>query len=210
MCARDLFWSYANRDSNEYHLIGANLALRKNIVKKIGFFNEKIIPNEETELLRRLKNSGFKLVYKKELYIHRNHRKSLSDLARQFHHYGIGRMKQILYNGSIEDLIFIFPAAFLFYSISLFFFNPEWFLTPLFLYFILSFATSWKASFKYGRPSLIFTLPVIFFVIHISYALGIVDEFLNSIIKIEKKETVIKMRVKKIGLADLRNNPDLT
>ncbi|OGK47551.1 hypothetical protein A2963_00770 [Candidatus Roizmanbacteria bacterium RIFCSPLOWO2_01_FULL_40_13] len=189
---------------SEYHLIGANLALRKKIVKKLGGFNEKIMPNEETELLRRIKKAGYKLVYKKELSIYRQQRKSIWDLANQFHHYGIGRMKQIVYNGSFEDVIFFVPIIFVLYLFSLLFYDPVWYSAPLLLYLGLSFATSLKATLKYKQFGLLFTLPLIFPVIHISYALGLQHEIIRRIFLKKQSETrQPKLKVKTLYLQDL-------
>lgn len=194
---------------NEYHLIGANLALRKKSVEKIGFFNEKIFPNEETELLRRLKKTGYNLIYNKNLSINRSHRKNLKDLAKQFFNYGVGRTKQIMHNGSLEDFIFVLPVGFFLYLISLFFYNPKWYLYPLFLYLLLALLTSWKASLKYRKADLIFSLPTIFLVIHISYAFGIIYESINFLFSNQKELNLKKIKVRIIKLADLSNNSNL-
>ncbi|MDE2589049.1 MAG: glycosyltransferase, partial [Patescibacteria group bacterium] len=57
------------RSADEFHLIGANLALRKKAVQKCGGFNEKITPNEETELLARMKKKGYSLSYNPQLFV---------------------------------------------------------------------------------------------------------------------------------------------
>lgn len=191
-------------EGNEYQLIGANLALRKKTVEKIGLFNEKIVPNEETELLRRLKKVGYKLVYNKDLSIQRSQRKTLKDLAKQFFHYGVGRMKQILYNGTFEDLIFILPIAFVFYLTSLLLFHPIWSLIPLFLYLVLSLATSLKAASKYKKAFLILALPIIFLIIHISYASGIIYEILSQFLfKKDVKKHKNRFKISILSLRDV-------
>lgn len=167
---------------DEYHLIGANLALRKKYVTKVGMFNEQIVPNEETELLRRLKKARYGLLYLNNLSIIRTHRSSVLGLAKQFYHYGIGRMKQIKYNGNKSDLIFFIPVGFALYISSLFFFRPNFYLVPLLFYLIFSYLTSLKAAFKYKKLDIFFSLPLVFFVIHVSYAIGIANEFLNIIL----------------------------
>ena len=193
-----------SKEGSEYHLIGANLALRKKTVEKVGMFNEKVVPNEETELLRRLKWAGYSLIYKKELSIRRSHRKTVTGLAKQFHHYGVGRMKQILYNGSFEDLLFIIPSGFALYLISLYFFHPLWYFLPLVLYLLLAFTTSVKAALKYRKVDLFFILPLVFITTHISYALGIMHEALNQSIfkKVEKRQSN-RFKVKVLSLNPL-------
>jgi cellulose synthase/poly-beta-1,6-N-acetylglucosamine synthase-like glycosyltransferase len=64
----------------DYHFIGANLALRRKVAIAVGRFDEKIIPNEETELLRRLRDIGYLLKFNKDLFIYRNQRKTYGNL----------------------------------------------------------------------------------------------------------------------------------
>jgi len=186
-----------SKKGSEYRLIGANLALRKDAVIAVGKFNENIVPNEETELLRRLKKAGYGLKYNEKLFIYRENRKNILSLAKQFHHYGVGRMKQILINFIPEDILFIIPIGFLIYLITLIFFHPLWSIFPLFLYFILGMATSLKASIKFKKPDLLVTMLLIFPIVHISYAIGLLHELLfkgNS----EKRKNSNVGRVTKI------------
>jgi succinoglycan biosynthesis protein ExoA len=179
-----------NVNGSEYNLVGANLALRKSYIKKVGYFNEKIVPNEETELIRRLKNAGYKLIYNKNLYIRRNQRKNFTGLFRQFHHYGRGRMKQIINKPTISDILFLGPILFFIYFISLIIFNTFYNFIPLVLYLLLALATSIKAAFKYHRFDLLITLPIIFPIIHISYTIGLLNELYDKLLgtKINNKK----------------------
>lgn len=170
-------WSkQPNKFGTDHNFIGSNLALRRKAVIKVGKFNESIIPNEETELLRRLRKAGYTLKYNQKLYIYRNQRKDIFQLVKQFHHYGTGRMKQTLYNFIPEDVIFIIPIGFLFYLISLIFFRPKWYLAPLVIYLLLGLATSIKASIKHKKPELLITMMPIYPIIHLSYSIGLLHE----------------------------------
>lgn len=162
---------------SEYRLIGANLALRKSAVLKVGGVNELIVPNEETELLRRLEKKGYKLLYDKNLYIYRNHRENLVKLAKQFCHYGRGRVKQMKNSPKTEDLLFLLPAGFFLYLITLTLYHPAWYLAPLFIYTLVGIATSVKAAIKYRKPDLLIALSIIFPVIHLSYTYGLIEGF---------------------------------
>lgn len=179
----------ATTNATEEYLIGANLALRKNAVISVGGFDEKIIPNEETELLRRLKKKGYRLSYLPSLFIYRSHRKNLRELYKQFVFYGRGRMKQLLKSQSSMDIIFIVPLMFLFYCISLLFFHSFFYVIPLLIYILLALATSAKASIVHKRFDLLFVMPCIFPIIHIAYAIGLIEEF---IFRIGSKSKYIK------------------
>ncbi len=184
----------SSETGNEYRLIGANLALRKSAVIKVGGFNEKIVPNEETELLRRLSKAGYKLNYNKNLFIRRENRKNMLKLIKQFHHYGIGRMKQMK-NGFIkEDIVFLIVIGFYLYLITLIFFHPIWYLAPVFIYITGAGATSLKAAVKHHDLTLLLSMPLIFPFIHTSYVFGLIHELLfpiNRLVNTKKSSSNI-------------------
>lgn len=175
-------WSNHVKDifGKDYHFIGANLALRKEAVIDVGGFDEKIVPNEETELLRRLQAAGYLLKFNKNLFIYRNQRKNLLALSKQFYHYGKGRMKQIKKKIIFQDFILFAPIAFGIYLLTLVIFHPLWYILPFLIYFLLGFATAMKASMKYKKPSLLLTMPMLFPIVHLSYAAGMVNELLTK------------------------------
>lgn len=177
-----------DKKGSEYRFVGANLALRRNAVLKVGKFNERIVPNEESELIRRLKKAGYQLKYNRKLFIYRDQRNNIVKLFKQFHHYGVGRMKQILHNFNPDDILFIAPIAFLFYLVSLIVYHPIWYLIPLSIYLILGILTSLKASIKYRNFSLFPSMIGVFPLIHLSYAFGLIHELmLPNIIKSGRK-----------------------
>lgn len=191
-------WSKLKQNSSiDYYFIGANLALRKKLVLKVGGFDENIVPNEETELLRRLKQKGYIIQFNEKLFIFRNQRKNLYLLAKQFHHYGKGRMKQIKKQPIFDDIVFVAPIFFVFYIISLFFFHPIWYLLPLFIYTILGCLTSFNAAIKYKKPSVFLAMLFLFPTIHFSYAFGLMEEHAQTWIpeilrtKIKKPKKII-------------------
>ena len=171
----------------DYHFIGANLSFRKKTAVDVGGFDEKIVPNEETELLRRLQAKGYLLKFNKHLFIHRNQRKNLWELAKQFYHYGKGRMKQIKKKIIFQDFILSAPIAFGFYLLTLIVFHPLWYFLPLVTYFFLCIATTMKASVKYKKLSLLLTMPILFPIVHLSYAAGMVNEMLAKSRQNKKK-----------------------
>jgi succinoglycan biosynthesis protein ExoA len=206
MRMRFRYSSQVGNRGSEYRLIGANLALRKAAVVKVGKFNEKIYPCDETELLRRLKKAGYKLRYNNKLFIYRNHRKNIYSLMKQFHYYGTGRMKQIMHSFNFGDPLFFIPIGFSFYLISLLFYHPIWYLIPLFLYILLAISTSFKAALKYNQLDLVISMSLIFPVIHISYAWGLIHGFFLKIINQDKKiKKKHKVRVKILTYGS-RNN----
>ncbi len=174
-------WSKQPNSSNtiDYQFIAANLAIRKEAVLEIGGFDERFYPSEETDLVRRIKNKGYKVKYSDKLIVFQNHKRKNSYLiSERFFHYGEGRMRQILKNPIKEDFIFILPIGFSLYLLSLVFFNPFWYFLPIVIYLILGLLTSLKAALKYKKYSLIFLMTVIYPIVHLSYAMGLINGFI--------------------------------
>lgn len=194
-------WSSHVEDifGKDYHFIGANLALRKKTVIGVGGFDEKIVPNEETELLRRLQDAGYLLKFNKNLFIYRDQRKNLLALSKQFYHYGKGRMKQIKKKIILQDFILFAPVAFGFYLVTLVFFYQLWYFLPLLTYLFLGLATAAKASIKYKKSSLLLTMPVLFPIVHLSYAVGMVNELLTETNKNKKNYKINIVYVKRFA-----------
>ncbi len=188
--------------ANEYQLIGANLALRKTAVLKVGGFDETIVPNEETELLRRLKTKGYELEYNQSMFIYRYHRGTVYQLIKQFSHYGSGRMKQIKKEFIPQDFLLMSPIAFILYIFSLIIIHPFWYLTPLFLYLVLGIATSVKAAIKYKKIILVLCMPLLFPLIHFSYAAGLLHEFFSIPGKINTKGKIRINYIKQFPLQE--------
>lgn len=175
------------KKTSEFELIGANVALRKSVLLKVGGFDETIVPNEETELLRRLTQKGYSLIYNPKLVVFRSNRKTLFALCKQFYYYGQGRTKQLLKNSVVTDIIFLVPILFLFYVFSLIFIHKPIYYIPIALYVLLGLATATKAAIKYKRVDLLFTMLFVFPLVHGSYAIGLLSEFLHKSETIHEK-----------------------
>lgn len=182
-------------DASEYKLIGANLALRKSAVKKVGMFNEQIYPCDETDILRRLQNADYKIKYNNNLFIFRDHRKSLIDLARQFFFYGTGRMKQIKRGFKLEYTFFLIPIMFTMYLVSLFFYRSSTYLAPLIMYLILSLGTSLAVAWRSKKYLVAFLTFFIFPIIHVAYSIGLICEFFKDHENVKTGEVKLKMNI---------------
>ncbi len=172
------------RESNETELILCNLCIKREVYLKIGGLNESIYPNEENEFMNRLKKNGYKLIYDPEAFIFRSRRKNFTQLIKQHLNYGRGRIEQTLVEGIHPHTIqFFIPLGFLFYLLTLpFLCNLSYYL-PLIIYLFLSFisAAGWAVETK--KPVVFFIMPIIYLVMHISYASGIIWGFIRQKIK---------------------------
>jgi GT2 family glycosyltransferase len=201
---------------NDYHFIGCNLAFRKNIVKKIGGFDERFRANDETELIRRIRDKGFLLRYSHKLVVYKGQRSNPVLLAKQFHHYGKGRMQHLLKNPQREDLFLLAPLGFMGYLFSLPFYRSELYVLPLGFYIFLGVLTALKASIKHKRPDLLVTMNILFPVIHISYGMGLLHELISrdlpilgwSKANLNKKSYSTQLQILKVNTVgrDMRSN----
>lgn len=75
---------------------GVNMAVRKDIVQRVGGFDEQFGPGtpipagEDQELLARIISQGYKIVYEPSALVWHRHRPTLEELNRTLFQYGIG------------------------------------------------------------------------------------------------------------------------
>ena len=190
-------WSMQTKNNiiSDYHFIGSNLALRKKFVNQINGFDEKFKANDETELLRRLKDKGYKLKYNHKLIVYRSQRSNISLLVKQFKHYGKGRMQHLLKNFKREDFLLLIPIVFEIYLLTIIFYHPLWYFLPLLLYILLALATSLKASIKYRKIKLLWQMTLLFPIVHLAYATGLLNELLDKFNNNRSKEVNYKIKV---------------
>ncbi len=188
------------RVSDEKELLLSNMAIRKDVFLKLNCFNEKLYPNEENELINRIYKAGYKFIYSPELKIYRDRRKTLSAFIKQFYRYGRGRMEQIFVEGILKNMQFFIPVFLLAYFFMLPFINDFWIkFGLLFLYVFFSLTDAFYVSIK-NKKNLVFVLPVLYFTMHMSYAIGM---FLAIFKKVTLSNFSIKNNVKIIRLKEI-------
>jgi len=160
------------RLTDEKELILSNLAVRREAYLKARGFKESLYPNEENEFVNRISRLGYKLIYSPRINIYRSRRGTLFAFIRQFFGYGRGRKEQITIEGLLSNLQFFIPVTFFVYLLVIPFLRniPLWYV-PLSLYIFLALVDSFYLSFKNKRV-LFFILPLLYMVMHISYAAG--------------------------------------
>lgn len=187
------------RETSEKELILCNLSFRAEIYKKMDGLNESLYPNEENELMARIKEGGGKLLYDPDLFVYRSHRKNLKAFIKQILSYGRGRMEQTMLYPASFDLNHFIPLFFLFYCISLIFIYNPLYRFPLIAYVGLDMFFS-LCPLKIGKMSLskkakMFSLlSILFPVMHLSYGVGMVQGVFNSFFKVEKADSEVDIR----------------
>ena len=86
---------------------------------ELGGFNEKLYPNEENALMDDIQNSGGRLLYDPELFVHRRPRSTLKSFVKMLMTYGRGRAEQFRLNPTFGSALNFVPPLFCVYLLAL-------------------------------------------------------------------------------------------
>lgn len=159
-------------------------AYRREVFQRIGNFDERLIRNQDDEFNARLRRSGGKIMMSPEITYRYYPRGKPGALFGQYYHYGLwkARVASQMFSGYILPRHLI-PSLFLIYlfiaaiaaPLFVLFALPWWlFLIPIGIYGLLSLFYSIRADWR-RAPVVI----VAFFILHISYGLGMIIGFLS-------------------------------
>jgi GT2 family glycosyltransferase len=165
--------------ASESSLILCNLFVRKHILEKEGAFDEELFPNEENELMVRLQDKGYKLLYVPQLVAYHPPEKDFGALSRKILGYGRGRAFYIFKRLRSFGLVYMLPSLFLLFLIAtpfLFTIQSLKFLTALILlsYFLVNGIFSLYIGAKKKNWRYAVVLPIVYLTIHLSYGLGFI------------------------------------
>lgn len=144
---------------------GCNSIYCRETLVSVGGFNTALSMNEETELNRRLSNSG-KLAYTPHAKVFHNQRRGLRSFARQMVEYGCGRGKNKLW-----DMQCIPPVAIPLLMLSMLF-TAYLFPTLLIIYTAVLFGIGAKIAVKNRSARYVLSMPIVFVVEHAFYTVG--------------------------------------
>jgi succinoglycan biosynthesis protein ExoA len=194
------------RRASEKELVLCNLAVRRNVFKKIGGFSEELYPNEENELLNRFENAGYQLAYHPQVKVERPRRQSLNGLLVMFYNYGRGRMEQIHLEGVVPNLPLMSPLLLIIYLLSLAivlgtnkngFINAV-FLCPIIIYLLMSLGSAGGSALRKNKMYLVIFLPVMFLIAHLTYALGLIGGLFSNLKKRRTRTGKAKIEIVKL------------
>jgi len=185
MSARYVKNGFYARETDETSLISCNMFTLKGVIKKVGGFSETLFPNEENELMFRIKKNGYKLIYVPSLLVWHHRRASVKRFFIQNLTYGRTRIQFIKKHPPALKLIHLFPSIFvlsLFLGPLLFLIFPTIkivYASLISFYALLIFLSSLDKTIKMKNIKLLGALPPLFFLLHTAYGIG----FLNGLIK---------------------------
>lgn len=194
-----------NFDADESMLTSANLICRKEVMDKIKF-DVNLFPGEDPKFIDDAKNLDFKVAYSPNLIIYHKRRPNVKSFIKQMFNYGKSRpfIDKPLVVLTKKPYVLI-PSLFVIYLVSFIiliiptltitggtigtgywlfakipFFNVLY-LLPMTAYFILSMIFALHDAIKNKIFDFtMFLLPVIYFVIHVSYGSGMIWGYIKK------------------------------
>jgi glycosyltransferase involved in cell wall biosynthesis len=161
------------RISNERELILCNMLVQREFFLKHGGFCSDLYPNEENEFIQRSPANGHTF-YIPQAVVVRPARVNVLEFSEQLFNYGKGRFKNIYMKKNFGDYIFVAPAFFSLYLLSIPFlvmYSQIALLLPIVLYIVLTMYSGLSRikDFKF----LVFLSPFFFALGHFSYGFGV-------------------------------------
>jgi len=160
------------RRTGDSELILCNLSFRRERFLACGGLDERLYPNEENELLDRMRHAGEGLVHDPRLAVFRSQRPTWRLLCRQFLNYGRGRAEQTLISRRIQPASLL-PALFFAYVLAVPLLARPWAWLLLAGYGTLVLLCSVVEAVKARSPGMFPRLALIYPLIHLAYGAGL-------------------------------------
>lgn len=147
-------------------------AWKRSLFDEIGFFDEKLIRNQDDEFHYRAKSCGKKVYLNSEIISYYSPRSKWSKLFSQYFQYGLFKPLVLRKVKSAIKLRHLIPSAFFLYLVIIFItLNSFYEIIPLFIYLLLNFYFSFR-----NNLSLLEKLKclIVYPTIHLSYGIGFI------------------------------------
>lgn len=162
--------------------------MRRTIFDKFGYFDERLIKNQDDEFFYRIRNNGGMLYLIPEATAYYYVRDSIKKLFNQYFYYGYYRFAVIkLYNmpASWRQLVPFIFYLFLFVILlfEIFYFSSlKFFLSISFIYFLV-ITVFGLVKFKNEKLGVLIKFPIAVITLHLSYALGSFKGLIDFILR---------------------------
>jgi cellulose synthase/poly-beta-1,6-N-acetylglucosamine synthase-like glycosyltransferase len=154
-------------------------AYRKEVLDKIGYFDEELVRNQDDELNYRVIKNGYKIILSPSIKSTYYGRGSYSKLWKQYYQYGFWKVRVMQKHGKPASIRHLVPAAFVltnvFGLILGLLFKPILYLwvCEIAAYALMNILFSFKLSSK--SLKIIGLLIPVFPILHLSYGLGFIN-----------------------------------
>lgn len=173
-------------------------AYRRDVLEKVGYFDEELVRNQDDEMNFRVIENGYKVLLSPKIQSDYYSRSSLKKLWKQYFQYGFWKVRVMQKHGKTASIRHLIPLLFVITNIlgciGGIFFKPILYLwlTEVVLYCSLDIVFSAKLCKK--NISMIRYLLVIFPILHLSYGIGFIEGLINFYIL--KSKNAIKKNAK--------------
>ena len=180
----------------KWEIAVAYFCCRKEVFKRIGLFNPKLDRSEDIDFRTGLRKAGYKTLFVPTIECYYYMRTSLRDFIKHMFKNGIWVVMPLNHSPNISFSVrHVIPLLFVFsfLCVGIVTFIYPWFLKlligGLFFYLIVNLFFSMSISIREKDVRYTLILPLIYFLLHVSYGLGsFVGFFKLSYLKILKKD----------------------
>lgn len=175
---------------------GCNMAFRREIVKKIGYFDETLAPGEDTDYNHRIEKAGFKIEHIPTAFVWHRPRNSIKRFIPYIFKRGKARVEIIRRYPEYSELIYYLPALVViagFLLVLLSFLSAIFFkiLIGFVLIYILLILTAGISAYRtYKNPVYILLVPPLIFLQHMFHGLGFIKGSLSLLQMILNKKKI--------------------
>lgn len=148
---------------------------KKSVFEKVGFFDEKMVRNQDIELHSRIKNAGGRFYFNPEIECTYYTRNTVKKMIKQAYGNGYWNMVLLKKGSDALSIRHLVPFVFVLYLIFSFVFGFMWHwiwivaLCVLVLHLIMGVCFSLKKTNKFSE---IIRMPFLFMFLHLSYGYG--------------------------------------
>jgi len=159
---------------------------RKELINRIGPFDESLLTNEDYEFNTRIRNAGGKIWLDLTIRSVYFARATFPDLARQYGRYGYWKWRMLRKNPATLKWRQALPPLFVLAIIGLFLLGIWNFIALILLglilviYFVILFTAAIQSAIRYEKYYLVFGLPLAIPVMHFSWGGGFLLSILRS------------------------------
>lgn len=172
------------------HIPTCNLCLKREVLDKVGFFDETFVKGQDLELNYRIIKAGYKLLYSPKIRVIHHRKQHVNDFAKQIFKWAKAKVAIIKKHGfhGLVSYIYLWPAyalIVLLASFSIFLFSNLMNIFVLLVFFtILSYMfailfESARLTKKFDDSKLFLYAAFLLPVVHIAYACGVMDALLR-------------------------------
>lgn len=162
-------------------------AYRREVIDRVGLFNEDLIRTEDNEYHYRIRKAGYRICYDPQIHSEYQTRNRLSEMIRQKYHNGLWVGKTLIMCPECISLFHLVPCFFvtaLLVSVLLALFVSAWpVVSLLLLYGSAAILTAVMATVRSDRRNIYCVLlPAVFFLLHVSYGAGTIKGLMSRIL----------------------------